>query len=227
MGQTLRINEIFYSIQGETTRMGSACVFVRLSGCHLRCSYCDTEYSFREGETRQVGEIVEEVLGYPCRYVTVTGGEPLLQERVHVLMKELCDARCDVALETSGACDISMCDPRVVRILDIKTPSSGEHERMEWSNIDALTGRDEVKLVIGDRGDYEFAVGVLREHELCDRVGAVLFSPVFEQASGLEIAGHRGLAMRTLAEWILEDGLGVVLQPQLHKFIWDPSARGV
>ncbi|MFG0257122.1 MAG: radical SAM protein [Phycisphaerales bacterium JB043] len=227
MPETLRINEIFYSIQGETTRMGRPCVFVRLSGCHLRCTYCDTEYAFKEGETRRIDEIVEEVLAHPCRHVTVTGGEPLLQARVHVLMKELCDAGCDVAIETSGACDIGVCDARVARILDVKTPSSGEHERMEWSNIELLTARDEVKFVIGDRGDYEYAVRVMREHGLGDRAGAVLFAPVFEQARGLEIEGHPGLALATLSGWVLEDGLDVMVQAQLHKFIWAPGTRGV
>jgi 7-carboxy-7-deazaguanine synthase len=227
MSETLRINEIFYSIQGETTRMGQPCVFVRLRGCHLRCTYCDTEYAFKEGSAREIGSIVEEVLAYPCRYVTVTGGEPLLQSRVHTLMGLLCDAGCHVAVETSGACDIGACDARVVRIVDIKTPGSGEAERMEWENIALLNKRDEVKFVIGDRGDYEYAVRIMEEHGLVERAKAVLFAPVFAQATGLEIAGHAGLELDTLAEWMLADGSGAVLQPQMHKFIWDPGTRGV
>jgi 7-carboxy-7-deazaguanine synthase len=227
MSGTLRINEVFYSIQGESTRTGRPCVFVRLAGCHLRCAYCDTEYAFKEGRTRTIDDIIEEVVGHPCSFVEVTGGEPLLQERVHDLMARLCDMGKTVAIETSGACDIGACDPRVVRIMDIKTPGSGEVERMDWSNLDKLTGRDEVKFVITGRDDYEFARDLIREHGLTRRVAAVLLSPVFEQPTGLEILGMQGLPMRTLAEWMLEDGLEAVLQPQLHKFIWDPQTRGV
>ena len=227
MSGTLRINEVFYSIQGESTRTGRPCVFVRLAGCHLRCAYCDTEYAFKEGRTRTIDDIVAEVVGHPCSFVEITGGEPLLQERVHDLMTRLCDMGKTVAIETSGACDIGACDPRVVRIMDIKTPGSGEVERMDWSNLDKLTGRDEVKFVITSRDDYEFARDLIREHGLTRRVAAVLLSPVFEQPTGLEILGMQGLPMRTLAEWMLEDGLEAVLQPQLHKFIWDPQTRGV
>jgi 7-carboxy-7-deazaguanine synthase len=227
MSGTLRINEIFHSIQGESTRAGRPCVFVRLAGCHLRCHYCDTEYAFREGQTRGIDDIIEEVVGYGCAFVEITGGEPLLQERVHDLMTRLCDMGKTVAIETSGACDIGACDPRVIRIVDIKTPGSGEHERTDWSNIARLTGRDEVKFVITSREDYEFAKGVIEEHGLSRRVAAVLLSPVFEQPAGLEILGAQGLPMRTLAEWMLEDGLDATLQTQLHKFIWDPQTRGV
>jgi 7-carboxy-7-deazaguanine synthase len=227
MSGTLRINEVFYSIQGESTRTGRPCVFVRLAGCHLRCAYCDTEYAFKEGRTRTIDDIIEEVVGHPCSFVEITGGEPLLQERVHDLMARLCDMGKTVAIETSGACDIGACDPRVIRIMDIKTPGSGEVERMDWSNLDRLTGRDEVKFVITGRDDYEFARDLIREHGLTRRVAAVLLSPVFEQPTGLEILGMQGLPMRTLAEWMLEDGLEAVLQPQLHKFIWDPQTRGV
>jgi len=227
MPGTLRVNEVFYSIQGESTRMGRPCVFVRLSGCHLRCRYCDTEYAFKEGRTREIDELVEEVRGYNCGFVEVTGGEPLLQARVHECMGRLCDLGMTVAVETSGACDISACDERVVRIMDIKTPGSGEEDRMDWANIERLTERDEVKFVITDRADYDFARGVIERHGLTRRVAAVLMSPVFEQSRGLEILGAEGLPLRALAEWILEDRLDVVLQPQLHKFIWDPQARGV
>ncbi len=236
MSETLRVNEVFHSIQGEGTRAGQPCVFVRLSGCHLRCTYCDTEYAFREGTRRSIDDLCREVLAHRCRFVEITGGEPLLQPRVHELMRRLCDAGRLVAIETSGACDISggldergrdRCDERVVRIMDLKTPGSGETERMDWDNIARLRPTDEVKFVIGDRDDYEWARGRLAEHRLAERVAAVLFSPVFEQPEGLEILGHRGLALRDLAAWILEDGLPVTLQTQLHKFIWDPMARGV
>lgn len=227
MPGTLRVNEVFHSIQGESTRMGRPCVFVRLAGCHLRCRYCDTEYAFKEGRAREIDDLIEEIRGYGCGFVEVTGGEPLLQERVHGFMGRLCDLGLTVAVETSGACDISACDERVVRIMDIKTPGSGEAERMEWANIERLTARDEVKFVVTDRADYDFARGVIERHGLTRRVAAVLMSPVFEQERGLEILGAEGLPLRVLAEWILEDRLDVVLQPQLHKFIWDPQTRGV
>jgi len=227
MAETLRVNEIFYSIQGESTFIGRPCVFVRLAGCHLRCAYCDTEYAFKEGRTRDIGSLVDEVAAHPCDLVEITGGEPLLQPRVALLMKELADLRKTVLVETSGACDISICDPRAIRIMDVKTPSSGETERMDWTNIHRLTRRDEVKFVIGDRDDYDFASDIAARHELYDRVAAVLFSPVNEQPKGLEILGMKGLPMRELAEWMLEDGSRAILQPQLHKFIWDPQTRGV
>lgn len=233
MAATLRINEVFYSIQGESTYAGLPCVFVRLAGCHLRCAYCDTEYAFKEGSTREIGEIVEQVLGYGCGLVEITGGEPLLQRRVFDLMRILCDAGMKVLVETSGACDIDGngvgdgCDPRVVRIMDLKTPGSGEHHRNDLSNIARLRAHDEVKFVICDRGDYEWARAMIREHALAERVHAVLMSAVFEQPTGLEIHGHRGLPMRELASWILEDRLPVRMQTQLHKFIWEPQTRGV
>jgi 7-carboxy-7-deazaguanine synthase len=225
--ETLRINEIFFSIQGESTWAGLPCVFVRLTGCHLRCAYCDTEYSFKEGGTRSIDSIIEEVRRHPTRLVEVTGGEPLLQPRVHTLVTRLCDLGNTVLIETSGACDISICDPRSIRIMDLKTPGSGEVERNLWSNIEHLRKADEVKFVITSREDYEWASDVMREHSLESRVRAVLFSPVFEQPAGSEISGTQGLSMRDLAEWILADGLNVRLQPQLHKFIWDPMTRGV
>jgi len=224
---TLRINEIFFSIQGESTWTGLPCVFVRLTGCHLRCAYCDTEYSFKEGGTRTIADIIAEVRKHPTRLVEVTGGEPLLQPRVHTLITQLCDLGYTVLIETSGACDISLCDPRSIRIMDLKTPGSGEVERNLWSNIAHLTKRDEVKFVITSREDYEWAREVVREHGLEERVKSVLFSPVFEQPPGSEITGAQGLSLRELAEWILADGLNVRMQAQLHKFIWDPQTRGV
>lgn len=224
---TLRINEVFFSIQGEGSRAGLPCVFIRLTGCPLRCSYCDTEYAFREGDPRPIDELVTEALSYTCDFIEVTGGEPLAQKGVHDLMRRLCDAGRTVAIETSGALDISTCDPRIIRIMDIKTPSSTECGRTDWNNIAHLHQRDEVKFVIGDRADYDFAKGIIAEHDLFARVGSVLMGAVWDQPRGLEIAGQPGLPMRTLAEWILADRLPVRMQTQLHKFIWDPRTRGV
>ncbi|MHC5024446.1 MAG: radical SAM protein [Planctomycetota bacterium] len=224
---TLRVNEIFFSIQGESTRAGLPCVFVRLTGCHLRCTYCDTEYAFHEGTARSIEEIVDAVCSHPTSLVEITGGEPLLQPRVHDLMAQLCDRGRTVLLETSGACDISACDPRVIRILDLKTPGSGEADRTLWSNLDHLTARDEVKFVLTGRADYDWAKDVMTRRDLGQRCGAVLMSPVFEQPAGPEIDGARELDPQRLAEWILADGLPVRLQVQLHKHIWAPQTRGV
>ncbi len=226
-GSSLLINEIFHSIQGESSRSGEPCVFVRLRGCHLRCRYCDTEYAFNEGGRRDIASIVEEVEGHGCGLVQITGGEPLLQEPVHELMEELCNLDMTVLLETSGACDIGQCDSRVIRILDLKTPGSGEADRNDWSNISKLRCTDEVKFVIVDRVDYEWMKKVIADHQLPGKVGTILASPVHEQPAGSEIAGAPALSPRELAEWILEDSLPVRLQLQLHKFIWDPQARGV
>jgi 7-carboxy-7-deazaguanine synthase len=229
-GDLLRVNEIFCSIQGESTRAGCPCVFVRLTGCHLRCRYCDTEYAFKEGTSRPVGEIVEAVCDHPADLVEITGGEPLLQPAVHDLIGRLCDLGKTVLIETSGACDISGCDPRSIRIVDLKTPGSGEADRNLWSNIEHLTQRDEVKFVITDRDDYDWACEVIEKHRLAERCAAVLMSPVFEQPPGAEIEGCPGLDPRALAEWLLGDpppGGAVRMQSQLHKLIWDPQARGV
>ncbi|MBC03481.1 MAG: 7-carboxy-7-deazaguanine synthase [Phycisphaerae bacterium] len=223
----LRINEVFHSIQGESTWAGEPCIFVRLAGCHLRCAWCDTEYAFREGIRRDLEEVLGEVLAIDCPVVELTGGEPLLQKTVHVLERRLLDAGRTVLIETSGACDITACDPRTVVIMDLKAPSSGESDRNLESNLEALQPHHEVKCVIGDRGDYEWARRKVMENRLAERTAAVLFSPVFPQAKGLEIAGARGIEPRTLAEWILEDSLPVRFQLQLHKFIWEPSTRGV
>jgi 7-carboxy-7-deazaguanine synthase len=212
----LTINEIYFSIQGESTWAGLPCVFVRLTFCDLRCTYCDTEYAFYEGKKQTLGEIVNAVLGYDCPLVEVTGGEPLLQKNVLPLMTLLADAGRTVLLETSGAHDISEVDPRVHRIMDLKTPGSGEAERNLFSNLEYLTPRDEVKFVIGSREDYEWSRAQVREHRLVERCRAVLFSPIFGRIDPREIV-----------EWVLADNLPVRFQLQMHKFIWTPTQRGV
>ena len=226
---TLMVNEVFYSIQGESTRAGLPCVFVRLMGCHLRCGYCDTEYAFHEGARRSVDDLLAEVdrLGAGCELVEVTGGEPLLQPAAPELMRRLSDAGHTVLVETSGACDISVCDPRAIRVMDLKTPGSGEAGRNDWANLDRLNERDEVKFVLTSRADYEWARDLIRAHDLHKRVAAVLMSAAHAVPSGEEVPGTEGLALRELADWILEDRLPVRVQTQLHKLIWDPMARGV
>jgi 7-carboxy-7-deazaguanine synthase len=224
---TIRINEVFHSIQGESTRAGLPCIFVRLRGCPLRCAYCDTEYAFREGSTREVDSLLSEVLAIDCPLVELTGGEPLIQKSVFPFMTRLCDAGRTVLVETSNAVDITPCDERVIRILDLKTPGSGEFDRNLLENLDDLRPADEVKFVLVDRRDYEWAREMIKDHRLDERCAAVLLSPVFEQATGLEIAGRPALPPRDLAEWMLEDHLPARMQLQLHKFIWDPSTRGV
>lgn len=205
---TLRVTEIFFSLQGETTRMGLPTVFVRLTGCPLRCGYCDTSYAFHGGETMTLEKILAEVARYRCRYVTVTGGEPLAQKNCHALLKALCDRGHSVSLETSGALDVSGVDPRVSKILDIKTPGSGECDRNLWANLDHLSPNDEIKFVICDEADYEWAKAVLAERRL-ERICPVLFSP-----------SYHDLPAKTLAEWILRDNLPVRMQVQLHKQLW-------
>ena len=214
--KTLTINEIYQSIQGESTWAGQRCVFVRLTFCNLRCSYCDTEYAFYEGKKQALQEIVEAVQAFHCPLVEITGGEPLLQKNVLVLMSTLCDAGSTVLLETSGAHDISKVDPRVHRIMDLKTPGSGEVDKNLWSNIDHLTSRDEVKFVMGSREDYEWSRDKVQRYDLSSRCHAVLFSPIFGRIDPREIV-----------EWILADKLNVRFQLQMHKFIWIPTQRGV
>ncbi len=204
----LRITEIFYSLQGEASRVGLPTVFVRLTGCPLRCSWCDTTYSFTGGEAATIASVLAEVAKYPARQVCVTGGEPLSQKECLTLLVALCDAGYDVSLETSGALDVSAVDPRVSRIMDLKAPDSGEVGRNLWSNLDCLDGRDEIKIVIASRGDYEWARDVVRQRQI-DAICPVLISP----AQGL-------LEARSLADWILEDGLNVRFQLQLHKLLW-------
>ena len=229
---TLRLNEIFHSIQGESTWAGLPCVFVRLTGCPLRCTYCDTEYAFREGRTATLREIVEQVTATGCDLVELTGGEPLAQRRAFDLVRLLCDRGMTVLIETSGAVDISPCDPRSIRILDIKTPGSGESGRNLWSNVADLRPRDEVKFVLTDRADYDWAKTRITELGLDRRLrdgalGAILLSAAWEQPKGSEIAGCAGLSPRELAGWIVADRLRVRMQTQLHKIIWDPRTRGV
>ncbi|MEP6777822.1 MAG: radical SAM protein [Chthoniobacterales bacterium] len=214
--KTLTINEIYQSIQGESTWAGRPCVFVRLTFCDLRCSYCDTEYAFYEGKKQTLTEVVTAVQSYDCSLVEVTGGEPLLQKNVLALMTLLADAGLTVLLETSGAHDISPVDPRVHRIMDLKTPGSGETARNLFSNVEHLTSRDEVKFVVGSREDYEWSRGAVQKFNLANRCGAVLFSPIFGRIDPQQIV-----------EWILADNLPVRFQLQMHKFIWTPTKRGV
>jgi len=205
---TLRITEIFFSLQGETTRTGLPTVFVRLTGCPLRCGYCDTAYAFHGGETRSLGDILDAVAAYPTRYVTVTGGEPLAQKNVLGLMTLLADRGYSVSLETSGALDIGAVDPRISRIVDIKTPGSGEVAKNRWGNLALLRPHDEIKFVLCAEADYDWARGVISAHGLVD-VCTVLFSPVTGQ-----------LPPRELADWIVRDALPVRMQLQLHKLLW-------
>lgn len=205
---TLKISEIFYSLQGETSRTGLPTVFVRLTGCPLRCVWCDTAYSFSGGTLMSLPAILAEVARHPTKRVCVSGGEPLAQKNCLPLLAALCDAGCDVSLETSGALDVSGVDPRVSKIVDLKAPGSGEVERNLWSNLEYLTPHDELKLVLADRADYDWAVAQLRQHGLIDRC-PILMAPV-----------QGSLEPGTLADWILADGLPVRLQVQLHKLLW-------
>lgn len=211
----LKVNEVFFSIQGEGDRSGWPCIFIRLSFCNLRCSWCDSEYTFYEGKDQSIDQILDSISGYPCRLVEVTGGEPLVQEECIPLLKALCDAGYEVLLETSGSLDISGVDPRVRRIVDVKCPGSGMVSRNRMQNLSELRSTDELKFVLKDRLDYEWAKDLVLTESLPDRC-PVLFSPVWDQ-----------LDFADLAEWILDDGLPVRLQLQIHKFIWDPMARGV
>ena len=206
--QRLRVTEIFHSLQGEADAVGWPSVFVRLTGCPLRCAWCDTAYAFEGGGWRTLDAILAEVAGHGTRHVCVTGGEPLAQKACLTLLRRLCDDGYEVALETSGALDVAEVDPRVRKVLDLKAPGSGESARNRWSNLAHLGSRDQIKIVIADRADYDWAVAALREHAL-DRCCAVLFSPVY----GV-------IEPRVLAEWILADRLPVRFQLQLHKLLW-------
>lgn len=203
-----RITEIFYSLQGETRTVGLPTVFVRLTGCPLRCTYCDTAYAFHGGEKRDIVDIVDEVRAYSPRYITVTGGEPLAQPTSLELLSALCDLGAEVSLETSGAMDISAVDPRVVCVMDLKTPASGEESKNKYGNIDTLKCHDQVKFVICDRNDYDWACTKLVEYDLTNRC-EVLFSPI-----------HGELKPADLADWIVEDNVPVRMQIQIHKYLW-------
>jgi 7-carboxy-7-deazaguanine synthase len=212
----LTINEIFHSIQGESTFAGRPCVFVRLTACDLRCRWCDTPYAFHEGRKMSVDDVIAEVEARGCQTVEVTGGEPLLQPDVYPLMQRLIDSGKTVLIETGGHRSIANVPAGVIRIVDIKCPGSGESGKNDWSNLEQLTTHDEVKFVIADRRDYEYAREIVRRENLPARVNAVLFSPV-----------HGELDPKQLAEWVIGDRLDVRVQLQVHKYIWTPETRGV
>jgi 7-carboxy-7-deazaguanine synthase len=212
----LVVHEMYVSVQGESTHTGRPCAFVRLTACDLRCSWCDTPYAFTGGKKMSVDEVVAAVEQLRCPLVEITGGEPLLQPDVIPLMQKLVAAGHEVLVETGGHLPIAKLPAEVVAIMDVKCPGSGEAAKMHWPNLDALRAHDEVKFVIKDRGDYEYARKVVREHDLASKTEAVLFSPV-----------HGALAPADLAKWMLEDHLPVRLQLQQHKYVWDPQARGV
>ena len=214
--ERLHINEIFYSIQGESTHAGRPCVFVRLTGCNLRCRWCDTEYAFYEGRKMTIAEVASVVAGHKCNLVEITGGEPLLQEGVYPLMDALLQSGHTVMVETSGAVDVSRLDSRIIKIMDLKCPGSGECERNLWSNLDHLGEHDEIKFVLADRKDYEWARDAIEKHRVGGRVNAILMSPVFGELDSAD-----------LAKWILEDRIPARLQIQMHKQIWPPDTRGV
>src|SRR5215510_6632024 len=213
----MRITEIFYSIQGESSFAGLPCVFVRLTWCNLRCSWCDSEYTFSGGAEMSVDEVMEKVRGYDCELVEITGGEPLVQKRECAeLARRLCDEGYTVLIETGGSLDAGVLDPRVIKILDVKCPGSGESHRNYWANLEGLNPRDEVKFVIKDRADFDYALGVIEKYRLDEREPRVLFSPVYGE-----------LGLKELAEWLLQSGVRGRLQLQMHKFIWGAETRGV
>ena len=212
----LTVNEIFHSIQGESTHTGRPCVFVRLTACDLRCSWCDTPYAFTEGRKMSVDEVIDRVREYGCDVVEITGGEPLLQKEVYPLMERLLDEGRTVMIETGGHLSADAVPAGVVRVIDIKCPGSGESDKVHWPNLETLRSSDELKFVIKDRADYDFAREVVATRDLAVRCAAVLFSPV-----------HGVLDARQLAAWILADRLPVRLQLQAHKYIWSPDTRGV
>ncbi len=212
----LTVNEIFHSIQGESTHAGRPCVFVRLTACDLRCSWCDTPYAFHEGQKMSLDEVMERIRDYGCQLVEINGGEPLLQREVYPLMQRLLDEGYSVMIETGGHRSIAEIPCAVVRIVDVKCPGSGEADKNHWANLDLITAKDEVKFVIRDRADYEFARDVITHHDLEGKCAAILFSPV-----------HGVLEPKDLAAWILADRLPARLQLQAHKYIWGPDVRGV
>jgi len=214
--EKIRLTEIYQSIQGESSFVGRRCVFVRLTGCNLRCNYCDTEYSFYGGKNYSVADILDIVNNYNCNLVEITGGEPLLQKGVLPLMVSMCDEGKTVLIETSGNRDISVVDPRVHIIMDLKTPSSGECDRNRYENLKYLRSKDEVKFVIGSEEDYIWSRDKILSHKINNLCGNVIFSPVFGQ-----------IKYSDMVDWIVRDSLDVTFQLQLHKFIWDPNEKGV
>jgi len=211
----LKVNEIFYSIQGESSMAGKPCVFIRLTFCNLRCTYCDTEYAFYEGKEMSFEEILKEIEKYECNLVEITGGEPLVQEKVLDLMKELCEREYMVMLETGGSLPIENVDKRVKIIMDLKTPTSGMEKKNLFENLTHIKKFDEIKFVIGNKSDYEWSKDMILKYNLTDKA-TVLMSPVFNEINNIE-----------LASWILEDRLNVRFQLQMHKYIWSPETRGV
>jgi 7-carboxy-7-deazaguanine synthase len=211
----LWVNEIFHSIQGESTHAGRPCVFVRLTGCNLRCEWCDTKYAFHDGSAMSVDDVLARIGAFPCKLVEVTGGEPLLQAEAITLMRTLFDRGYEVLLETSGSLPIEPVPDGVRRIVDVKCPASGESERNRWENLDVLRPGDELKFVVANRADYDWAAGIVRSRRLHDRA-PILFAPV-----------HEVLPANELARWVLDDGLPVRLQVQVHKILWPSAPRGV
>lgn len=205
--KTIRINEIFYSIQGESSRIGFPTVFIRLTGCPMRCTYCDTAYAFHQGNQQEIDAIINQVQQYPTKFVTVTGGEPLAQKNCLDLLDQLCDLDYEVSLETGGGIDISPVNAKVKIILDIKTPKSGEVENNFWPNLKQIKPMDEIKFVVADQEDFEWAIQTMHEHQLDQK--KILFSPVYNQLEG-----------ELLARWILDHGIEARLQLQLHKILW-------
>ena len=211
----MRLTEIFYSIQGESSFIGQPCVFIRTTACNLRCVWCDTAYSFYGGEEKSLDDIMQRVAGYGCKLVEITGGEPMLQKEIYELCDRLLAAEYTVLLETGGSLDLSKLDPRVIKIVDLKCPGSGEVGKNYWPNLDILQPHDQIKFVIKDRADYDWTLQIVRQHRLDTRFH-LLFSPVFNE-----------MLLRPLAEWMLADHVKAQLQVQLHKFIWPPEMRGV
>ena len=213
----MRITEIFYSIQGESSYAGRPCAFVRLTWCNLRCAWCDSEYTFTGGTEMSVDEVLERVRGFGCQLVEVTGGEPLVQKRECTeLVRRLCDEGFTVLIETGGSLDVSVLDSRAIRILDVKCPGSGEAERNFWPNLERLNPQDEIKFVIKDRADFDYALEVIEKYRLAQREPFVLMSPVWG-----------AVEWKDLAEWILQSGVRARLQLQMHKLIWGPDTKGV
>jgi len=211
----MKVNEIFKSIQGESTFVGLPCIFIRLSGCNLRCSYCDTQYAYEEGFEISIPEFLKKIQDYGCPLVEITGGEPLLQEETFELVKELINRGYKVLIETNGSIGLKRLDRRAIKVMDIKCPSSGMSDKMNWGNISFLSKMDQIKFVIGSKDDYEWAKDVIKKYSLIDKV-EVLFSPSFGR-----------LEPKTLAEWILQDNLNIRFQLQVHKYIWESNRRGV